>query len=52
MIKASINTGHKIVVNWFLMPMPNAICCSKDSGRAQWLSTDRSKASRGKIFNE
>ena len=43
MIKGSIDTNHKIVVSWFLMPMPNAICCSKDRGRARWLGTDRSR---------
>jgi len=52
MIKGSINTNHKIVVSWFLMSMPNAICCSKDRERARWLDTDRSRASRGKSFNE
>jgi hypothetical protein len=30
MTKGSINTNNKIVINWFLMPMPHAIYSSKD----------------------
>jgi hypothetical protein len=53
MTKSTTTIDHKIAIE-FLIPMSHAICCSKHglSLSARWLGRDRSRISRGKLFNE